>query len=164
MSDVDVLKDPGDYNEMAQLAWMAAPRVRRRRSCEKGFDRNVFNDQRTKDRDPAPAGGREEDRRVRPGAHSPSSSRRRTGPPTGDKNVAVGLRLPRLRAVRQGRRPAAARALSKGVSKNEPRDRLLLGIAQLKGGHKDDAIKTFKSVKGDPALERLAQAPVGRLH
>ena len=32
----------------------------------------------------------------------------------------------------------------------------LLGIAQLKAGHKDDAMKTFKAVKGDPALERLA--------
>ncbi len=30
------------------------------------------------------------------------------------------------------------------------------GIAQLKAGHKDDAVKTFNAVKGDPALERLA--------
>ena len=49
-----------------------------------------------------------------------------------------------------------AKALSKGVSKEEQRDRLLLGVAQLKGGHKEDAIKTFKAVKGDAALERLA--------
>ena len=33
---------------------------------------------------------------------------------------------------------------------------LLLGIAQLKAGDKDAAVKTFKSVKGDPVLERLA--------
>ena len=33
---------------------------------------------------------------------------------------------------------------------------LLLGIAQLKDGKKDDAVKTFKSVKGDPTIERIA--------
>jgi hypothetical protein len=32
----------------------------------------------------------------------------------------------------------------------------MLGIAQLKAGHKDDASKTFKAVKGEAALERLA--------
>jgi hypothetical protein len=40
--------------------------------------------------------------------------------------------------------------------KDEAQARLLLGIAQLKGGHKDDAVKTFHAVKGDPVLERLA--------
>jgi hypothetical protein len=32
----------------------------------------------------------------------------------------------------------------------------LLGIAQLKAGHKEDATKSFHAVKGDPSLERLA--------
>jgi tetratricopeptide (TPR) repeat protein len=48
------------------------------------------------------------------------------------------------------------KALAKGGLKNAADTRLLLGIAQLKGGHKDDAQKTFKQVKGDPTLERLA--------
>ena len=33
---------------------------------------------------------------------------------------------------------------------------LLLGIAQLKSGNKDGALKTFRAVKGDPKYERLA--------
>jgi Tfp pilus assembly protein PilF len=49
-----------------------------------------------------------------------------------------------------------SKGLTKGSVKNEADARLTLGIAQLKGGHKDDAMKTFKAVKGDPALERLA--------
>jgi len=49
-----------------------------------------------------------------------------------------------------------AKAVSKGGLKNEADTRLDLGIAQLKSGHKDDAVKTFQSVKGSPALERLA--------
>jgi hypothetical protein len=40
--------------------------------------------------------------------------------------------------------------------KNEAEAHLLLGIAQLKGGHKDEAVKSFKAVKGDPILEKLA--------
>ena len=48
------------------------------------------------------------------------------------------------------------KAVTKGGLRNTPDVQLLLGIAQLKGGHKDDAVKTFKTVKGDPTLERLA--------
>ena len=48
------------------------------------------------------------------------------------------------------------KAISKGGLKNEADTRLDLGIAQLKAGHKDDAVKTFQSVKGSPAQERLA--------
>lgn len=48
------------------------------------------------------------------------------------------------------------KALTKGGLKNPADTRLLLGIAQLKAGHKDDAVKSFKQVKGDPTLERLA--------
>jgi hypothetical protein len=40
--------------------------------------------------------------------------------------------------------------------KSEPEAHLLLGIAQLKAGHKDEAVKSFHAVKGDLALERLA--------
>jgi hypothetical protein len=32
----------------------------------------------------------------------------------------------------------------------------LLGIAEFKAGKKDDAVKAFQAVKGDPTLERLA--------
>jgi tetratricopeptide (TPR) repeat protein len=49
-----------------------------------------------------------------------------------------------------------SRAVSKGGLKNEADTRLNLGIAQLKSGHKDDAVKTFQSVHGSPVLERLA--------
>ncbi len=34
--------------------------------------------------------------------------------------------------------------------------RLLLGIAQLNAGKKDEARKSFRQVKGDPTLERMA--------
>ena len=49
-----------------------------------------------------------------------------------------------------------SKAISKGGLKSEADTRLNLGIAQLKSGHKDDAVKTFQGVHGSPALERLA--------
>jgi tetratricopeptide (TPR) repeat protein len=49
-----------------------------------------------------------------------------------------------------------SKAVSKGGLKDEANTRLNLGIAQLKTGHKDDAVKTFQSVHGSPVLERLA--------
>ena len=49
-----------------------------------------------------------------------------------------------------------SKGLAKGGLRNEAEARLLLGIAQLKAGHKEDATKSFHGVKGDPSLERLA--------
>jgi len=49
-----------------------------------------------------------------------------------------------------------SKGLSKGGVKSEAEARLLLGIAQLKAGHKDEAIQSFHAVKGDPTLEHLA--------
>jgi hypothetical protein len=40
--------------------------------------------------------------------------------------------------------------------KDEAEARLLLGIAQLGAGQKQEAQATFKAVKGDPKIERLA--------
>ena len=154
MFDTDVLKDPGDYSEMAGLCLDGGSPGEAQKVLQRGLDRNAFNDQRTKDRA----------QRMLEAAKKRAASdqgalvkleQEANGAATGDKNAAVGRAYLGYeqydKAIDQ-----LQKALSKGVSKDEPRDRLLLGVAQLKGGHKDDAIKTFKSVKGDPALERLA--------
>ena len=75
---------------------------------------------------------------------------------TGDKNVGVGLAY-----LGYQQYDKALDQLNKGVTKggvrNEAEAHLLLGIAQLKSGKKDDAQKSFKAVKGDANLERLAE-------
>jgi len=92
---------------------------------------------------------------ARTAASGCSTARRNAPRRTGDKNFAAGRAYLGYgqydKAVDQ-----LSKALSKGGLKNEADARLTLGIAQLKAGHKDDAVKTFKAVKGDPALERLA--------
>ena len=75
--------------------------------------------------------------------------------PTGDKDVGLGLAY-----LGYEQYDKATALLSKGLTKggvhSEAEARLLLGIAQLKAGHKEEAVKSLHQVKGDPALERLA--------
>jgi tetratricopeptide (TPR) repeat protein len=154
MSEVDVLNSPSDYNEMAQLALEAGSPGEAQAVLQKGFDKGVFNDKLTKDRN----------QRLLDNAKKVAGTDQQSLPKqeadadkaaTGAGNVGVGIAY-----LGYGQFDKAADELSKGLQKGGLKDenqaRLLLGIAQLKGGHKDDAIKTFKTVKGDPTLERLA--------
>jgi len=51
---------------------------------------------------------------------------------------------------------AITRGLSKPGVQNQGEANLLLGIAQLGAGHKEEAQKAFNAVKGDAKLERIA--------
>jgi tetratricopeptide (TPR) repeat protein len=51
---------------------------------------------------------------------------------------------------------ALSQGIAKGGLKSPPEAELLLGIAQLKAGDKAAALKSFKSVKGNPTLQHLA--------
>ena len=121
---------------------------------EKGFAKNIFADQRAKERNQrlldsakkAAAADQASLAKVEKEAESAKN---------GMKSVGLGLAY-----LGYGQYDKAADAISKGLAKGGVKDeaqaRLLLGIAQLKAGHKDDATKSFHAVKGDPSLERLA--------
>jgi len=154
MSEVDVLKNPEDYTEMAQLALEAGSPGEAQRILEKGIAKGVFTDQRAK----------QKNERLLENAKKAAATDQATlqriakeaeTAPTGAKNVGLGLAY-----FGYGQYDKAVEAISKGISKgglrNEGEARLLLGIAQLKAGHKEDATKSFHAVKGDPSLERLA--------
>jgi len=154
MSEVDVLKNPDDYTEMAQLALEAGSPGEAQRILEKGIAKGVFADQRAKQKNErllesakkAAATDQASLQRIAKEADAAT---------TGAKNVGLGLAY-----FGYAQYDKAVEEISKGLTKgglrNEAEARLLLGIAQLKAGHKDDAAKTFHAVKGDPSLERLA--------
>jgi len=154
MLDTDVLKDPSDYTEMAELALDAGSPGDAQSVLEKAQSRNVFTDQRSKDRAQRLLDSAKK-RATADQAGLPKLEKEADASSTGDKNIAVGRAY-----LGYGQYDKAVDQLSKGLGKsgvkNEADARLTLGIAQLKAGHKDDAIKTFKAVKGEPALERLA--------
>jgi tetratricopeptide (TPR) repeat protein len=154
MLDTDTLKQPADFNEAAQLAVDAGSPGEAQKILEKGFAANVFTDQRIKDRntrllETVKKTAATDQASLAKGEKDADAS------PTGAKNVAVGLAY-----FGYGQYDKAVEEIQKGIQKgglrNEADARLLLGIAQLKAGHKEEAIKSFKAVKGDPVLERLA--------
>jgi len=154
MSEVDVLRSPDDYTEMAQLALDAGSPGEAQRILEKGFAKGVFADQRAKARNTRlletakKAAATDQ-------ANLPKIEKDADAAGTGAKNFGVGLAY-----LGYGQYDKAVDQISKGLAKgglrNEAEARLLLGIAQLKAGHKEDATKSFHGVKGDPSLERLA--------
>ncbi len=154
MLDTDVLKDPTDYTEMAELALDQGSPGDAENVLEKAQAKSIFTDQRSKDRSERLLASAKK-RATADQAGLPKLEKEADAAATGDKNIAVGRAY-----LGYGQYDKAVDQLSKGLAKgsvkNEADARLTLGIAQLKGGHKDDAMKTFKSVKGDPALERLA--------
>ncbi len=154
MFEVDVLKNPDDYTEMAQLALEAGSPGEAQRILEKGIAKGVFADQRAK----------QKNERLLESAKKAAATDRASLPriakeadaaATGAKNVGLGLAY-----FGYGEYDKAVEEITKGLTKgglrSEGEARLLLGISQLKAGHKEDAGKTFHAVKGDPSLERLA--------
>jgi tetratricopeptide repeat protein len=156
MLDTDVLKEGSDYTEMAELALDAGSPGEAQHVLEKAMAKNppVFTDQRSKDRAQRLLETAKK-RAASDQAGLAKLEKEADAASTGEKNVAVGRAY-----LGYEQYDKAAEQLSKGLEKggvkNEMDARLMLGIAQLKAGHKDDASKTFKSVKGDAALERLA--------
>lgn len=154
MSEVDVLKNADDFIEMAQLAMDAGSPGEAERALQRGFDKNVFTDQRNKDK----AQRLLAKAKQKSAADQPTldkAAKEADGAPTGSKDAAMGLAYFGYaqydKAVDE-----FGKAVSKGGLRNPPETQLMLGIADLKAGHKDDAVKALKAVKGDPILERLA--------
>jgi hypothetical protein len=154
MLEVDVLTRPDDYTEMAQLAMEQGSPGEAQHALEKGFQKGVFADQRTKDKNQrlldaakkAAAADQAQLAKIEADAKNA---------PTGDKDVGVGLAYLGYSQYDKAS-DLLSQGLSKGGVKSEAEAHLLLGIAQLKAGHKEDAVKSFHAVKGDPTLERLA--------
>ena len=154
MSEVDILQHGEDYTEMAQIALDQGSPGEAQHILEKGFQKNVFVDQRSKDKNTrlleAAKKAAATDK-----AQLPKMEADADAAPSGDKDVSVGLAY-----LGYGQNDKAIELIQKGLKKgslkSEAEARLLLGIAQLRSGHKDDAVKAFHSVKGDAPLERLA--------
>ena len=153
-ADVDVLKRPEDYTEYAQLAIEAGSPGEAQAILEKGMAKNVFTDPKLVDRNKRLLENAkqqaEQDR-----ASLDKIAKDAAAGKTGDKDVSVGLAY-----LSYQQYDKAVEAINRGLSKpgvqNQGEANLLLGIAQLGAGHKDDAQKAFNAVKGDANLERIA--------
>jgi tetratricopeptide (TPR) repeat protein len=154
MFEVDVLKTADDYIELAQLAMDAGSPGEAQRALQRGFEKNVFGDQRSKEK----AQRLLDKAKAKSAADQPTLDKIATqadAAPTGVQNAGMGLAY--LGYGQYDKAVSAyTKAITKGGLKNPPETQLMLGIADLKAGHKEDAVKAFKAVKGDAVLERLA--------
>jgi Tfp pilus assembly protein PilF len=153
-ADVGAIKRGSDYAEMAQLSLDAGSPGEAVAVLSKGFANNVFTEQADKNRNQhLLESAKKEVAADQP--MLPKTEADAANAPNGDKLLGVGVGY-----FGYGDYPKAikdlAAGLAKGPTKDETDARLTLGIAQYKAGSKDEAVKTFRSVKGDPTLERLA--------
>ncbi|HEV2701155.1 MAG TPA: hypothetical protein VGV09_05970 [Steroidobacteraceae bacterium] len=153
-ADVGALKKGSEFAEMAQLALDAGSPGEAVTVLNKGFAANAFTDKAEQNRN----------RHLLESAKKQAASDQPTLPkseaeaakaPGGDRFIGAGLGYFGYGDYAKASRDIAA-GLAKGSVKDPTDARLILGIAQLKAGNKDDAVKTFKAVKGDPVDERLA--------
>jgi len=156
MLEVNVLKRANEYSDMARLARSQGSPGEAQQVLEKGFANNVFTDAAQKESNQKAL---DSAKKVAAGdvASLPALEKEAATASTGSKSVAAGYAY-----LGYQQYDKAADLLSKGLAKGglSPQDeagaRLLLGIAQLRGGKKDDAVQTFQAVKGDPLLEQIA--------
>lgn len=160
-ADVGALKRGSDYAEMAQLSLAAGSPGEAVSVLSKGFASNAFTEQADKNRNQHLL----DSAKKQVASDQPTLAKTEAdavNAPTGEKLVDVGVGY-----FGYGDYAKAAKDLAAGLAKGSTKDpqdaRLLLGIAQFKAGSKDEAVKTFKQVKGDPTLERLATLWVVRV-
>ena len=153
-ADVGALKRGSDYAEMAQLALDAGSPGEAVAILTKGFASNVFTVPADKNRNQHLLDSAKKDVATdQPGL--PKMEADAATAQDGDKLLSAGLDYFGYGDYAKAAKDLAA-GLAKGATKDAADARLTLGIAQLKSGSRDEAVKTFKSVKGDPTLERLA--------
>ena len=152
--DVDVLKRPEDYIEMANLANTQGSPGEAQRVLEAGQKKGIFTDAAIKAHATQMLAAAKKQAEL-DSASLPKIAADAAAAKSGTKDIGLGLAYFSYQQYDKAA-DALNAGLAKGDVKNEADARLLLGIAQLHAGKKDDAVKTFDSVKGDPKLEHLA--------
>jgi hypothetical protein len=153
-ADVGALKRGSDYAEMAQLALDVGAPGEAVATLTKGFAANVFTEPADKNRNQHLL----DSAKKQLATDQPTLAKTEadaTNAATGDRLVDVGIAYFGTADYAKAVKDISA-GLAKGVSKDSTDARLSLGIAQLKAGDKDAAVRTFRQVKDDPVSERLA--------
>jgi len=153
-SDVNAIKRGEDYTEMAQLAIEQGSPGEAVAILNKGFEKNVFTEQREKEKNQ-----RLLDSAKKAAAADQASLAKLEADAgkakTGAAEAGVGKAY-----LSYGQYDKAAAALQRGLTKgglsNPEETQILLGIAQLKSGNKAEAVKNFKAIKDDSKYARIA--------
>ena len=151
----NVIEEPAEYLEMAQLAIGQGLPGEAQVVLEKGSQKGVFKT----------ANQKEQLNRLMSEAKQAATLDKSTldkqdasarAKPTGDNDVKLGAAY-----LSYGENAKAIEALQRGIAKGgvkNPDDAaLLLGIAQLRSGNKPEAAKAFNTVNKDATMTRIAK-------
>jgi tetratricopeptide (TPR) repeat protein len=153
-TEVNAMRNGGDYTEMAQLALEKGLPAEAQAAIEAGFTRKAFVEKRDVDRNNrllANAKGRI----AADKASLAQRDKQAAASKNGDADVVVAEAY-----LSYGQYAEAISAAQRGIAKGvtNPADaQLVLGIAHYRAGNKAEAVKVFKSVKGNEGLQRLAK-------
>ena len=154
-SEVGGMRRGEDYLEMAQIATDKGFPGEAQAALESAIAKKAFSDPKTL----------ETANRMLATAKTQASADKATLGKTAqsaaaNKNGQIDVRMGQA-FLSYGQYAEAIASIQRGVGKGNVRNpaeaQLALGQAQLKSGNAADAVKTFESVKGDPALERLGK-------
>jgi len=153
MADVGAMTGADDYLDMANTAIGRGSPGDAQHALQMGSEAGALPGSKSADTQRLTAEARKA--AATDQASLPKAEQEANASASGTKNAGTGLAYLGYQQYDKAAEQLA-KAVSKGGLKNEADTRLSLGIALLKSGHKDDAVKTFQSVHGSPALERLA--------
>jgi tetratricopeptide (TPR) repeat protein len=153
--NVDVMKKPDQYKEMAQIALDKGLPGEAQAVLDQAFTKKLFKEQRDVDLNSrllAKAKGAAESDKT--ALTQKDAAARST--PTGDDDVQVGAGY-----LSYGETEKAIEALKRGIGQGGLKDAdeasIVLGIAYLKANNKAEAAKAFRGVKNDPTMARIAK-------
>ncbi len=153
--NVDVMKRPEQYKEMAQIALDKGLPGEAQSVLDQAFTKKLFKEQRDIDLNTRLlAKAKTSAATDKPTLEQRDAAAR--GTPTGDDDVQVGAGY-----LSYGETDKALEALKRGVTQGSLKDAdeaaILLGIAYLRSNNKPEAAKAFRGVKQDPTMARIAK-------
>ena len=161
---VNVMKNPDEYKEMAQLALEQKLAGEAQSVLAQGFAKKVFTEQRQIDVNTRLLNLAKKEAAADKAALARNEAAALAAP-TGDLLVQVGAQY-----LGFGDAAKAVELISKGIAKggigkSDPSTEaqkvdeanILLGIAHLRNNNKNEAARAFRNVKRDPTMARIAK-------
>ena len=152
-AEVNAMRRPEDYTEMAQLAIEQGSPGEAQAILEQAFARKTFTDQREIDRNTRLL-STAKTQAANDKATLAKQEKDASAAKTGEADLRIGQAY-----LSYGQLPQAVTAIQRGIGKgglkNPAEAQILLGMAQLKSGNKAEAVKAFKAASGDEVLARL---------
>ena len=160
---VNVLKDPDQFKEMAQLALEEKLSCEAQTVLEQGFTKKVFVEKRDVDVNTRLLEAAKKEAAAEKAALSKNEAAAKSAA-TGDALVKVGAQYLACGEAAKGVELIQSGVTKDALAKGDPKEAerideafILLGMAQLKNNNKADAAKAFRAVKRDPTMVRIAK-------